>query len=245
MYQLERAPSVDAEAGLQYWTKAEDKRYPWARKETRESIRAWILEAENADKLTSAGERVFPLLLSGETRCGKTSTMCSLALEYFGIPSYRVNLCSVIAPHMGETTRNMRAALDEAMAGPQALWIMDEVDGLFPQRSTDTQACAKEMNAALSVALTAIEQLPQHLMLVGTTNEPDIIDRAMLARFTHVRFPRWSELTDAEKRSFAKSHQLDTAMDAAVAGSYAEVVQRARTERVKKIIGTPTGKGAE
>lgn len=229
----------DPETGLLYWTKASDTRYPWARKETGDALRAWIREAENADKLTAAGERVCPLLLSGETRCGKTSTMCSLALEYFGIPSYRVNLCHIIGGHMGETMKSVQGALMEAANGPTALWIMDEVDGLFPQRHRDTQACTVEMNAALSVALTIIESLPQHLMLVGTTNEPEIIDRAMLARFTHVRFPRWAELTDAEKRSFAKSHQLDTAWDVLTAGSYAEVVQRARTERVKKILGGP------
>ena len=239
--QLAREPPADVETGLFYWSKAEDTRYPWARAETRAALREWILEAENADKLTEAGEKVYPLLLSGETRCGKTSTVCSLAMEYFGIPSYRVNLASIIAPHMGETTRNVRAALSEAMSGPPALWIMDEVDGLFPSRTSDTQAAAKEMNAALSVALTTIESLPQHLMLVGTTNEPEIVDRAMLARFRHVRFPRWRELAEAERRAFARSHQFEEGW---TGESYADVVQAARAVRVRKIIdaakaGTP------
>jgi hypothetical protein len=70
-------------------------------------------------------------------------------------------------------------------------------------------------------------------MLVATTNEIDILDKAMLARFQVVQFPRWEELTDGERRSFAKSHGHE---DAHVAGSYAEVVQRARAVRVQRII---------
>jgi DNA polymerase III delta prime subunit len=234
---------VDKETGFSYWTKAEDCRHPWARRETLDELRAWIAEAEHADVLREAGEKIYPLLLSGPTRCGKTSTMCWLAKSYFDVPSYRVNLASIIAPHMGETTRNMRAALTEAMHGPTALWIMDEVDGLFPQRKRDGGGGAtNEMNAAMSVALTIIEALPQHLMLVGTTNEADIIDKAMLARFRHVSFPRWEELDDSERRGFAKSHQLE---DAWSARSYADVVQMARDFRVKKILAKAKDKEAE
>lgn len=226
---------ADADPGLTYWTKADEARYPWARKETREALRAWITEAENADKLTAVGEKVYPLLLSGPTRCGKTSTMCAIAKEYFGIPSYRMQIASVIDSYMGQTTRNVRAALAEASTGPNAVWIMDEIDGLFPQRNKGGRGSEQEMNAALSVALTIVESLPQHLILVGTTNQPEIIDRAMLSRFTHVRFPEWSDLTDGERRAFARSHKVEEAW---TAQSYAEAVQVARRERVQRILKT-------
>lgn len=225
---------VDAETGLTYWMKASDARFPWAREETRNQIRGWISEAENADKLTAAGEKVYPLMMSGETRCGKTSTMCTLAAKHFGLPCYRMNITTVIGQFMGETTRQFRESLLEAMAGPPALWIIDEVDGIFGQRSSaGTGGAEKEFNAAISVGLSMIENLPQHVMLVATTNEPDIIDRAMMARFTHLAFPRWAELDETERRSFARSHQLE---DAWVAKSYADVVHMARNARVRKIL---------
>lgn len=219
---------------LRYWVPVLDRRHPWSRKSVAQSIRDWITEAEHGDALVAAGERVMPLLLAGETRCGKTSTLCSIAAEYFEIPAYRMSIGSIIKSHLGETTGNMKAALEEACAGPQALWVMDEVDGIFPQRRADSGGGAvQEVNAAVAVALAMIESLPQHVMLVATTNELDILDKAMIARFHAVQFPRWSELDTSERRSFARSHGYETA---AHADSYAEVVQQARKERVRKII---------
>ena len=89
---------ADPETGLTFWMKATESRFPWARDETRNQIRQWIKEAERADALHAAGERVYPLLLSGETRCGKTSTMCSIAGKHFGVPCFRMNIAVTIAP---------------------------------------------------------------------------------------------------------------------------------------------------
>jgi SpoVK/Ycf46/Vps4 family AAA+-type ATPase len=232
---------IDTAAGLKYWMKTDEKRFPWAREETRNSIRGWIAEAENAEHLTAAGEKVYPLLLSGETRCGKTSTMCTLAAKHFGIPCYRMNISNVIGSFMGETTRRFRESLLEAMNGPTALWIIDEVDGVFGQRSNaGSGGSEKEYNAAISVGLSMIENLPQHVMLVATTNEPDILDRAMLARFTHLPFPRWGDLEESERRAFARSHQLEEAW---MAESYAAVVHNARNARVKAILENAKRRG--
>ena len=197
-------------------------------------------EAEHGDILAAAGERVMPLLLSGETRCGKTSSMCQVA-AYFEVPAYRMSIGNIVDMWLGQTTKNLKAAIEEAMIGPTALWIMDEVDGIFQKREdTGKGGGGREMNRAISVALAMIEQLPPHVMLVGTTNEASLIDPAMLARFKHVRFPRWSELAEDERRAFAKSHQHE---DGWTAESYSEVVQSARTVRIRKIIDEANTKG--
>jgi AAA+ superfamily predicted ATPase len=193
-----------------------------------------MVEAENAELLAAHGEKLMPLLLTGETRCGKTSAMCEVA-RHFEAPIFRMSIGSVIGSHMGETAKAMKAALDEAALAPHALWILDEVDGIFQQRHVETGGggCVQEMNSALAVGLATIEALPPHVMLVATTNEPGIIDRAMLARFRRVDFPAWSELDPDERRRFAKSHGCELAWDT---DSYARVVQQARTVRVREII---------
>ena len=235
---LVSAEKMDPQTGLAHWTRVEDVRHPWARQDIQDELRGWIREAENADKLTAAGEKVMPLLLSGESRCGKTSTLCWLAHSYFGVPAFRASIGSMIGAHMGQTTKSFRDAIVEAMNGPEGLYIMDEVDGIFQQRVADSGGGAtQEMNSAIATALSLIESLPQHLMLVATTNEPKIIDRAMLARFTCVAFPAWSELDDSERREFAKSHQLE---DAWRSRSYAEAVQLARRDRVGRILAKTT-----
>ena len=225
---------TDLMAGhLKHWAPASDTRYPWARKSVADSIRQWMVEAENADVLRAAGERVMPLLLTGETRCGKTSTMVEVARHY-DVPAFRMTMGQVVGKYMGETIRGVKAALDEAASAVTGLWILDEVDGIFQQRGGgDNSGCAHEWNAAIGQGLAAIEALPPHVMLVATTNEPGIIDRAMLARFQRVDFPPWAELTEGERRAFARSHRHE---DAWVADSYAGVVQMARSARVKKIL---------
>ena len=198
-----------------------------------------MVEAEHGDALAAAGERMMPLLLSGETRCGKTSSMCAVA-AHFEIPAYRMSIGSIVDSYMGQTTKNLKAAIEEAMIGPTALWIMDEVDGIFQKREEGGRGgSVQETNRAISVALAMIEQLPPHVMLVGTTNEVHLIDRAMLARFRHVRFPTWEELDESERRQFAKSHKHE---DAWTVGSYSEVVQDARAVRIKKIIAEADAK---
>jgi hypothetical protein len=228
-----RESKDDAPAGLRFWSPASDKRYPWVRGSVADELHAWLNEAEHGDLLADAGERVMPLLLSGETRCGKTSSMCAVA-AHFDIPAYRMSIGNIVDSYMGQTTKNLKAAIEEAMIGPTALWIMDEIDGVFQRREQAGRGGAvQETNRAISVALAMIEQLPPHVMLVGTTNETRLVDPAMLARFCHVRFPAWEELDEQERRAFAKSHKHE---DGWQAGSYSDVVQAARTVRVRKII---------
>jgi AAA+ superfamily predicted ATPase len=215
-----------------HWHKATDTRFPWARKDVADEIRAWMQEAEYGEALAAAGERVMPLLVSGPTRCGKTSTMIAIARHY-GIPAFRMAMSSVVESYLGQTEKNIKAALEEAGAAPPALWIIDEMDGIFQRRTTDAQGASQARNTALAVALSTIETLPPQVMLAATTNEPDIIDPAMLARFTRVDFPRWDQLSSDERRKFAKSHGCELGWDS---GSYAEVAQKARTVRIRKII---------
>jgi SpoVK/Ycf46/Vps4 family AAA+-type ATPase len=223
---------------LTHWEAVDGSRYPWARASVADEIREWMEEVDHADVLASAGEKVMPLMLTGETRCGKTSTLAAVALHY-KVPAFRMSISSIIGGYMGDTTKALKSSLDEAAAAPCGLWVLDEVDGIFQQRTDDGQGANKERNAALAVALSTIENLPPHVMLVATTNEPKIVDRAMLARFRRVDFPRWDELSPVERRKFAKSHGCELAGDAE---SYAEVVQRARSARVRQIISAAARK---
>lgn len=232
--ELASARQITPPGSLAHWVRVEDSRHPWARPEVLDQMREWIREAENADKLTAAGEKVMPLLLSGETRCGKTSTLCWLAGTYFDKPVYRASIAAMIGSYMGETTRGFRDTIEEAKRGPDGIYLIDEVDGVFQQRVRGGHGGAtQELNSAIATALALIEDLPQHLLLVATTNEPEILDRAMLARFRHVHFASWADLQEADRRAFARSHQVEEAW---VGNSYAAVVQAARAVRVRKIL---------
>jgi hypothetical protein len=214
-----------------FWAEARETRKPWAPDCVLSAIRDWLFEAEHAKELSSAGEKVMPLLLAGPTRCGKTSVACGIA-RHFGLPAQRMAIGSVIGQFMGQTTKAMKNALDEAYRSQLGVWIIDELDGLFQQR-TGGHGPEQEMTSAISVALATIEAMPAHVLLVGTTNEIELIDRAMVARFCLVEWPPWERLCEADKRQFAKSHGCEEACDAR---SYSGAVQWARRARVRKIV---------
>jgi SpoVK/Ycf46/Vps4 family AAA+-type ATPase len=217
---------------LKYWTPASDARSPWCPQFVRDQLKEWIAENEFADELRASGEKILPLLLAGESRCGKTSTLCSVA-NGFGIEAFRMNVARVIGSFLGETTKAILNALHETIDTTAAVWILDEVDGVFGKRGGASDGATREMNTAMTAALTMIENMPNHVTIAATTNELDLIDRAMVARFHVVVFPTWRDLGTEDRQAFAKSHGSEVAWRS---GSYSECVQSARKERVSRII---------
>jgi AAA+ superfamily predicted ATPase len=188
------------------------------------------LELQHAEALIAAGERVLPLLLVGETRCGKTSLLCSIA-NRLGLTVYRLSLATVVGGYVGDAANKLHAALDEArMSGP-ALWLIDEIDGVAMHRCRGDGA-AQERAHAVAAMLAEIESLPPGFMLAATSNTRDLIDDAVLARFSVVEFPKWTDLPNYDKQAFAVSHGSPNAF----AKSYAECVQYCRKARVAKIL---------
>jgi hypothetical protein len=223
---------------LKHWSLAGDTRAPWAPASVVDTIGQWLRETEYADELRAAGEKVMPLLLVGESRCGKTSTLCKIA-RGFGIPAYRMNVASIVGDKLGQTTKAIIDALAETIDSTSALWVLDEADGIFGQRGDASDGATRELNTAMTAALTMIENLPIHVTLAATTNEMQLIDRAMVARFTVVQFPTWRQLDRDGRQAFAKSHGCEGAWQS---DSYSSVVQSARMNRVNRIIEASEGK---
>lgn len=220
-----------------YWYITEEKRSPWVSNAVNSKIGDWLNELEHAEALIDAGEKILPLLLVGETRCGKTSTLCALANNR-GFQVRRMSIAEIFTGYMGETAKAIKKSFDEIRIAAQhttkILWLIDEIDGVAQKRSAGTSASQEQANA-IATLLTELESLPPKVSLVATSNMIDTVDLAVLGRFNIIEFPKWNELTMDEKKDFAKSHQSDSAFNL---NSYAEVVKQARTERIKKIIQT-------
>ncbi len=218
---------------FKHWTEVTEPRAPWTPPEVRCQLDAWWSEVQHASELAAAGERVLPLLLVGETRCGKTSSACALAAAA-GLSVRRMLLSSAVGQFMGDTGRLIHDALLETFMGPAALWLIDELDGVaMPRGGADS--AAKERAHGVAVLLAELEQLPPELPLVATSNTADYIDAAVRARFTVVAWPTWAELSVSDRRAFLRSHGHDGAT--ADTASYAEAVQLARAGRVARILG--------
>lgn len=225
--------TLDGKA-MRHWKQVVEPRRPWTPLNVTRSISGWLAEVAGAAALAEAGERVQPLLLAGETRCGKTSVLCAAAATA-GLPVMRLSLADAVDSHLGESAKKMQSALKEATACPPAIWLIDEIDGVAFRRKGDSGA-EQERAHAVGALLTELDTLPAGFPLVATTNLVESVDPAVIGRFTAVEFPAWDDLGDLGRDAFAASHGADNA--AAGARSYADVVKLAREQRVARILAS-------
>lgn len=220
---------------FKHWKAVNELRTPWTPANVTKALSLWLLEAQHSVALAAAGEKVLPLLLLGETRCGKTSSLCSLAGS-LGLAVQRLSLGSVQGSFLGEASRKIEEAFSEArLVADNTLWTIDEIDAVSYRRVGDS-AAGQERASGVATFLTEIESLPPGVMLAATSNVDELIDPAVLARFTVVRFPKWVDLSCEERDAFGDSHGSFSA--GPDSRSYSEVVQKARQERVARVIET-------
>lgn len=238
--EFERQGEVSSVKALKHWVTVKNPRYPWTPEAVAEEIAGWLVEIKHSEALLDAGERLMPLLLCGETRCGKTSSLCGLAYA-LGMEVRRMSLADASGSYLGETPKAIRASFLEAKEHPDAMYLVDEIDGISHKR-TGGQSSAQERATAVDVLLTELESLPASMMFSATTNTAEFMDPAVKARFHVVEFPAWNDLAPTERMQFAASHGLEEA--ALSAKTYADVVKAARKHRVAAVIAKAPRTGA-
>ncbi len=219
-------------SSLKQWTPVVESRRPWVPDSVEVAIKRWVAEASHAEALLLAGERPMPLLLTGETRCGKTSTLACLAAE-MNLPVMRMSIADAMGEYMGQTCQRMRDAFREIKRDRRCVWLVDELDGVASKRDAGGQAASRELNSAITVLLTEIETMPPGTLLVATSNVDENIDPAVRARFEVVSFPAWEAIDSSQRLSFARSHG---AGEPEIGASYADTVQACRRARVDAIL---------
>ncbi|KAI0558836.1 AAA ATPase AAA+ lid [Gracilaria domingensis] len=120
------------------------------------------------------------LLIHGPSGTGKIMMACALAA------SYRLNLEMISGPGVvGKSTsdalRTLENCFKRARRKSPSLVLLDEVDALAPRRDLPTlDDVQRKLTAAL---LTIMDNQGgselQNIVVVGTTNRPDVIDAAM------------------------------------------------------------------
>jgi SpoVK/Ycf46/Vps4 family AAA+-type ATPase len=132
------------------------------------------------------------LLLHGPPGCGKSSLAAAIggALRK---PVVALKIANVTASHLGETGRNLDAAVVEATT-LDGLLFLDELDAIGATRSGhDTQAAAKEQNQVVCALLQVLD-LARIRFLIGATNRVDMLDAALRRRFDcEIELPQPSE----------------------------------------------------
>ncbi|MEM7423700.1 MAG: AAA family ATPase [Pseudomonadota bacterium] len=152
-----------------------------ARCEARETVWAGLGPAVTSDR-----SRGIHALFVGPSGTGKTIAASHLA-HRIGAPLYRLDLSSVMNKYIGETEKNLSAALDEA-ADLDVVLLMDEADALFGRRSDGEGEGERFGNMLTNFLLTRIETHPGIVVL--TSNSRARIDQAFTRRLHAVlEFP--------------------------------------------------------
>lgn len=146
-------------------------------------IKRIIHEFRQQEKLKKHGlSNRRKVLLAGPPGTGKTMTARVLAHE-LRLPLYTIQVDKLVTKFMGETSTKLRKIFDHIRDDP-GVYLFDEFDAIGGERSLDNDV--GEMRRVLNALLQFIEQDVSDSIIVGATNNPALLDRALFRRFDDV-----------------------------------------------------------
>ena len=122
-------------------------------------------------------------LLYGESGTGKTELGKYIAYK-LNLPFFYISFSSMIDSYMGGTAKNLHKVFDFCNTIPCVLMI-DEVDCVATKRSSGGGKGADgELERTTISIMQELEKLPNHVVLIAATNRLDIVDEALMRRFS-------------------------------------------------------------
>jgi len=121
-------------------------------------------------------------MLIGPPGNGKTESTKAIA-NFMDMPLYYVRYDELISKQQGETSKRLNRVFEFAKSHRSILFF-DEIDAIGKDRGDEGQT--GEMKSVVSTLLVQLEDVPPHVMVLGATNHPEMIDKAMWRRF-HIR----------------------------------------------------------
>ncbi|HVA49149.1 MAG TPA: ATP-binding protein [Pirellulales bacterium] len=119
------------------------------------------------------------LLFIGPPGNGKTSLAEAVA-EALMVPLLQVRYDGIVGAYLGETAVRLRRLLEFASTRRCVLFF-DEFETLGKERG-DTHETG-EIKRVVSSLLMQVDALPSHVVVIGATNHPELLDRAAWRRF--------------------------------------------------------------
>lgn len=183
------------------------------------------------------------LLLIGPPGVGKTMTAAALAGE-LSIPLFSIQLHSLITKYLGETAAKLRLIFD-AMREARAVYLFDEFDALGTDRAARNEV--GEIRRVLNSFLLFLEQDESDSIVVAATNNPGLLDRALLRRFDTVieyGLPSQEQAGQVLRARLAllrtTTVNWEAALDAAHGLSHADITRACEAAAKNAILGRRT-----
>lgn len=117
-------------------------------------------------------------LLYGPPGCGKTLLAKAVAAES-GASFISVKGPELLNKYVGESEKAVRELFQRANASLPCIVLFDELDSLAPVRGSNDSSVSERVVNQLLTELDGLETR-DNIFVIGVTNRPDMIDRAML-----------------------------------------------------------------
>lgn len=127
-------------------------------------------------------ENIIPpnsILLEGPPGVGKTYVANWLAYQ-LDSPIVTLDLASSISSYLGRSGQNIRSIFDYAKS-QRAILFLDELDAIAKRR--DDAGDLGELKRLVNVLLKELEDCPSSCVIIGATNHPELLDKAIWRRF--------------------------------------------------------------
>lgn len=148
--------------------------------EIRKLTDGFVEEQYRSDVLRTYGlEPRHKVMLVGEPGTGKTSYAEALS-DKLMMPLYVVRYDALIGSYLGETAMRLRQLFD-FVSTRKCILFFDEFDTIGKERG-DTQELG-EIKRVVSSLLMMTDSLPSYNIIIGASNHPELLDRAVWRRF--------------------------------------------------------------
>ena len=183
------------------------------------------------------------ILLIGPPGNGKTSLAEAIA-EALMVPLLVVRYESIVGTYLGETSVRLRKLFEYASTRRCVLFF-DEFETLGKERGDLHET--GEIKRVVSALLMQIDNLPSHVMVIGATNHPELLDRAVWRRFqirmklpspTRERLRQWFEKFQ-ERRNISLDYSPATLADKLYGANFAEAEEFGLTVLRRHVLESP------
>ena len=122
-------------------------------------------------------------LLYGESGTGKTELGKYIAYK-LSLPFFYVSFSSLIDSYMGSTAKNIHKIFEFCNSIPCVL-MLDEFDCIATKRNANgSRGVDGEIERTTISIMQELDRLPNHVVLIAATNRPDMVDEALIRRFS-------------------------------------------------------------